>query len=379
MVPDRGLMLVIPFVDLAAQNRALGDRLQKSITKVLDHGSYIMGPEVFELEDRLSERVQRRHCVTCASGTDALQMALMALEVRPGDRVVVPDFTFVATAEAVRLVGAEPIFADIDPVTYNLDPDSAESAWELPGRLPVGVIGVDLFGNPASSRELEQLAHRHGAWLIVDGAQSFGATRDGRSGIAHGVVATTSFYPSKPLGAYGDGGAVFCDDDQLAADLRSIGNHGADGVSDFHDRVGLTGRLDTVQAAVLLAKLTLFDSEIEERRQVAERYSEALTGLVSPPRTEANVESAWAQYTVEVEGREVVRSMMGREGIPTCVFYPHPVHSNPAYDECQVVSGGTPVATKASSRVMSLPMHPYLEESVQDRIVLAFETALAGR
>ncbi|SVD09342.1 uncharacterized protein METZ01_LOCUS362196, partial [marine metagenome] len=288
-------MSIIPFVDLAAQQRLLGDRIQNAISKVLDHGSYIMGPEVFVLEEQLSVRVQRRHCVTCASGTDALQMALMALGVRPGDRVVVPDFTFVATAEAVRLVGAEPVFADIDPMTYNLDPDSAESAWELSGPRPVGLIAVDLFGNPARSSELERLAHRHGAWLIVDGAQSFGAMRDGRSGIAHGVIATTSFYPSKPLGAYGDGGAVFCDDDRLASDLRSIGNHGADAVPDFHDRIGLTGRLDTIQAAVLLAKLEVFDDEIEKRRQVATRYSDAFRGLVSPPATEARVESVWAQ------------------------------------------------------------------------------------
>ena len=372
-------MSVIPFVDLAAQQRALGGRIRKAISKVLDHGSFIMGPEVFELEELLSARVQRRHCVTCASGTDALQMALMALEVKPGDRVVVPDFTFVATAEAVCLVGAEPVFADVDPVSYNLDLDSAESAWELPGPPPVGIIAVDLFGHPARSSELERLVHRHDAWLVVDGAQSFGATHDGRSGLAHGVIATTSFYPSKPLGAYGDGGAVFCDDDQLASALRSIRNHGADAKPGCHDRVGLTGRLDTLQAAVLLAKLEVFDAEIKDRQQVAARYSEAVAGLVTPPRAEAGVEPVWAQYTVEVEGREVIRSRMAEAGIPTCVFYPHPVHSNAAYRECPVVSDGAPVAMRASSRVMSLPLHPYLEESVQDRIISALQAVLSGR
>ena len=371
-------MSTIPFVDLAAQQRALGDRIQKAISKVLDHGSYIMGPEVFELEDLLSVRVQRRHCVTCASGTDALQMALMALGAGPGDRVVVPDFTFAATAEAVRLVGAEPIFADVDPVTYNLDPESAELAWALPGPSPVGVIAVDLFGHPARSSELERLVNRRDAWLIVDGAQSFGATRDGRSGIAHGVIGTTSFYPSKPLGAYGDGGAVFCDDDKLASALRSIRNHGADAAPSCHDRVGLTGRLDTLQAAVLLAKLEVFDEEIKDRQQVAARYSEAVSGLVTPPKAEADVEPVWAQYTVEVEGREVIRSRMAEAGIPTCVFYPHPVHFNAAYRACPVVSDGTQVASLASSRVMSLPMHPYLNESAQDRIVSVFQHALAG-
>ncbi len=372
-------MSTIPFIDLVAQQRALGDRVQRAISRVLEHGSYIMGPEVFELEDLLATRVRRRHCVTCASGTDALQMALMALGVAPGDRVVVPDFTFVATAEAVRLVGAEPIFADVNPVTYNLDPESAELAWELPGPYPVGVIAVDLFGHPARSSELERLVHRHDAWLIVDGAQSFGATRDGRSGLARGVIATTSFYPSKPLGAYGDGGAVFCDDDQLASALRSIRNHGADAKPSSHERVGLTGRLDTLQAAVLLAKLEVFDAEIKDRQQVAARYSEAVSGLVTPPGAEAGVEPVWAQYTVEVEGRGVVRSRMAEAGIPTCVFYPHPVHSNVAYRACPVVSDGTQVASLASSRVMSLPMHPYLDESVQDRIVSAFHYALVGR
>ena len=368
----------IPFIDLAAQQRVLGNRIREAINKVLDHGSYVMGPEVFELEDLLSVRVQRRHCVTCASGTDALQMALMALGAGPGDRVVVPDFTFVATAEAVRLVGAEPIFADVDPVTYNLDPESAELAWALPGPSPVGVVAVDLFGHPARSSELERLVNRRDAWLIVDGAQSFGATRDGRSGIAHGVIGTTSFYPSKPLGAYGDGGAVFCDDDKLASALRSIRNHGADASQSCHDRVGLTGRLDTLQAAVLLAKLEVFDAEIKDRQQVAARYSEAVSGLVTPPKAEVDVEPVWAQYTVEVEGREVIRSRMAEAGIPTCVFYPHPVHFNAAYRACPVVSDGTQVASLASSRVMSLPMHPYLDESAQDRIVSAFQHALVG-
>jgi dTDP-4-amino-4,6-dideoxygalactose transaminase len=263
------------------------------------------------------------------------------------------------------LVGAEPIFADVDPITYNLDPKSAELAWALPGPSPVGVIAVDLFGHPARSSELERLVNRRDAWLIVDGAQSFGATRDGRSGIAHGVIGTTSFYPSKPLGAYGDGGAVFCDDDKLASALRSIRNHGADAAPSCHDRVGLTGRLDTLQAAVLLAKLEVFDAE-------------AVSGLVTPPKAEADVEPVWAQYTVEVEGREVIRSRMAEAGIPTCVFYPHPVHFNAAYRACPVISDGTQVASLASSRVMSLPMHPYLDESAQDRIVSAFQHALVG-
>ena len=372
-------MFDIPFVDLASQQRALGNRIQEAINKVLNHGSYVMGPEVFELEDLLSERAQRRHCVTCASGTDALQMALMALEVKPGDRVVVPDFTFVATAEAVRLVGAEPVFADVDPYTYNLDLNSAESAWQLSGPSPVGIVVVDLFGHPAESSALEQLARRHDAWLVVDGAQSFGATRDGQSSLSHGAIATTSFYPSKPLGGYGDGGAVFCDDDQLASVLRSIRNHGADVTPGSHSRVGLTGRLDTLQAAVLLAKLEIFDSEIMDRQRIAARYSSELPDLLTLPEIAAGVEPVWAQYTVEVEGREVIRSRLAEVGIPTCVFYPQPVHTNAAYRGFAMVSAGTQVATRASTRVMSLPIHPYLGESVQDFIVCAFHSALGGR
>ena len=370
-------MSVIPFVDLAAQQRALGDRIPKAISKVLDHGSFIMGPEVFELEELLSVRVQRRHCVTCASGTDALQMALMALEVKPGDRVVVPDFTFVATAEAVCLVGAEPVFADVDPVSYNLDPDSAESAWELPGPPPVGIIAVDLFGHPARSVELERLAHRNGAWFVVDGAQSFGATRGETSGISHGVMATTSFYPSKPLGAYGDGGAVFCDDDSLDSVLRSIRDHGSGDDAYSHERIGLTGRLDTIQAAVLLSKLEIFDQELEKRREVAERYSHALRDFVVTPTLESGIESVWAQYTVEIERREDVRPLLAESGVPTAVFYPQPLHHGLAYRSFPVVLGGVSVTERISQRVVSLPMHPYLTVLDQDRVISTLQTTLA--
>ena len=370
-------MSVIPFVDLAAQQRALGDRIPKAISKVLDHGSFIMGPEVFELEELLSVRVQRRHCVTCASGTDALQMALMALEVKPGDRVVVPDFTFVATAEAVCLVGAEPVFADVDPVSYNLDPDSAESAWELPGPPPVGIIAVDLFGHPARSVELERLAHRNGAWFVVDGAQSFGATRGETSGISHGVMATTSFYPSKPLGAYGDGGAVFCDDDSLDSVLRSIRDHGAGDDVHVHERIGLTGRLDTIQAAVLLSKLGIIDQELEKRREEAERYSRALSDFIATPTLESGIESVWAQYTVEIERREDVRPPLAESGVPTAVFYPRPIHHGRAYRSFPVVHGGVPVTERITQRVVSLPMHPYLTVLDQDHVISALQTTLA--
>jgi len=370
-------MATIPFVDVVAQQSRMRDLIDTRVSNVLDHGSFILGPEVFELEEALAERAMRRNCIACASGTDALQMSLMALGVGLGDRVIVPDFSFVATAEAVRLVGAEPVFADVDPITYNLDPDSTELAFDLPGKTPVGVIAVDLFGHPANGDELEELVRSLGAWLVVDGAQSFGAMSDGRSGLARGVIATTSFYPSKPLGAYGDGGAIFCDDDNLAMELRSIQNHGMAVVGSGHDRLGLTGRLDTLQAAVLLAKLELFDAEVANRRLVAQRYSAALSDRVVVPRQLDGVQPVWAQYTVEVDDREKVRPCLDEAGVPTRVFYPRPLHMNAPYSDCPVVPTGTPVASQASSRVMSLPMHPYLDEEVQDRIVSTLRSVLA--
>ena len=359
----------LSFVDLAAQQSVLGEKIDRAISGVLAHGSYIMGPEIRELEEVLAARAQRRHCVSCASGTDALQMALMALGAGPGDRVVVPDFTFVATAEAVCLVGAEPVFADVDPVTYSLDADSVAKAWELPGRPPIGIVAVDLFGHPADCEGLERLAQSHGAWLVVDGAQSFGAMTKGVSAMASGVMATTSFYPSKPLGGYGDGGAIFCDDDGLAADLRSIRVHGSGESVGTHDRIGLTGRLDTIQAAVLLVKLEVFDQEVERRQVVANRYRRALDGAVTVPLVADGAMSVWAQYTIEVDGRDDVQGRLDGAGIPTCVFYPRLVSSNAPYRSATVVRGGVPVAERATAMVLSLPMHAYLTEADQDRIV----------
>ncbi len=365
------------FVDLAAQQSVLGEQIDRAISGVLAHGSYNMGPEIRELEEVLAARAQRRHCVSCASGTDALQMALMALGAGPGDRVVVPDFTFVATAEAVCLVGAEPVFADVDPATYNLEADSVAKAWELPGRPPIGIVAVDLFGHPADCEVLERLAHSHGAWLVVDGAQSFGARTNGVSAMASGVMATTSFYPSKPLGAYGDGGAVFCDDDDLNSALRSIRVHGAGDEPYVHERIGLTGRLDTIQAAILLSKLTVFDDELRKRRDVARHYTDALCDLVSTPTPRSGVEPVWAQYTVEVERRGDLRPELTRVGIPTSVFYPYPLHANPAYSTFPVVPGGVPVTERVTQRVLSLPMHPYLGGSEQDLVISSFLTALS--
>ena len=366
----------IEFIDLDAQRTFLGGGIEKAISRVLDHGHYIMGPEVAELEESLAREGGRRHCISCGSGTEALQLALMVLGVGSGDRVVVPDFTFVATAEAVCLVGAEPVFADIIASTYNIDPDSVASAWDLSGPPPVGIIAVDLFGQPSVTPELEDLAKRLGVWIIVDAAQSFGSLLDNRSSVSYGEMATTSFYPSKPLGSYGDGGAIFCDDDELAAALVSLRNHGVDSNLSRYGRVGLNSRLDTLQAAVLLPKLEVLNAEIQKREVIARRYSEALGGLLTVPEAKPGTTSAWAQYTVQFKHRDSLRSLLAESGIPTRVFYPDPVHAQPAYSSYPLTSGGTPVATSASLQVLSLPMYPYLDASTQDRIVASAISAI---
>ena len=370
-------MTEIPFIDLAAQQRRLGGRIEQAITAVLADGRYVMGPAIEQLEAELATRTERAHALSCASGTDALVMALMALGVGAGDHVVVPDFTFVATAEAVRLVGATPVFADIDPVTYNLDPGSAERAFSSEAR-PVGVIAVDLFGHPARHAELQRVADAHGGWMIVDGAQSFGATRRGRSALAAGVISTTSFFPAKPLGAYGDGGALFTDDDDLAAVLRSIRLHGAGEAPYTHDRIGITGRLDTIQAAVLNVKLEVFDEEIEERNRVADRYASHLADLVKPPQGDGDSVPVWAQYTIEVDDRDGFRATMSAAGVPTAVYYPHPLHTQAPYANDPIAPGSTPHAVAAADRVVSLPMHPYLDADTQRFIIDAARTALGG-
>ena len=368
-------MSTIPFIDLASQQSRLRKRIEQAISRVLDHGQYVMGPEVVLLEEELAMRADRRHAITCASGTDALVMALMALGVGPGDSVVVPDFTFVATAEAVKLVGATPIFADIDPVSYNLDPRSVDSAWSR-AEPPSGVIAVDLFGNPARYCELEAVTRRRGAWMLVDSAQSFGAVRGGRPAPAHGVMATTSFFPAKPLGAYGDGGAVFTDDDSLADAVRSIRTHGQGSDRYDHVRLGLTGRLDTIQAAILLVKLDVFDEELVERERTAARYHDQISDVVKSPTIDGDAESTWAQYTIEVEFRDAVRSHLEAVGVPTAIHYPRPISSQHPYRDDPCVSGGTPVAMNACSRVLSLPLHPYLDRPTQDRIVEEFRSAV---
>jgi dTDP-4-amino-4,6-dideoxygalactose transaminase len=368
----------IAFIDLAAQRARIGAEIDAAIARVLDHGKFIMGPEVAELEARISDYCGVEHAVTCASGTDALLMALLARGIGPGDAVIVPTFTFAATAEVVALVGATPLFADVSPDTYNLDPKRLDGAFHAArgaGVTPRAVIAVDLFGQPADYDQIEAFCAEHGLFLIADAAQSFGATWQGRRVGSIGDVACTSFFPAKPLGCYGDGGAIFTDDAELAAVLRSLRVHGQ-GTNKYDNvRIGLNGRLDTIQAAVLLQKLAVFDDEIAARDRVARRYQRELTDVVDVPALRPEATSAWAQFTVGIEERDDVADALGAAGVPTAIYYPVPLHRQPAYNGYPVASDGLPVSDRLASRVLSLPMHPYLSESVQDRVVGALRAA----
>ncbi len=365
----------IEFIDLQAQRRRIDGRLRQAIDAVLSHGQFIMGPEIERLEGQLAAYSGVKHAIGCSSGTDALVLALMALEAGPGDAVFVPSFTFAATAEAVVLVGATPVFVDCLEDTFNMDGDSLEAAFSMTrakGDLrPVGVITVDMFGQPADYDAIEQIAAAHGRWLIADAAQSYGGTYKGRKVGAIGKLATTSFFPAKPLGCYGDGGAVFTDDDALAATIRSLLVHGKG--TDKYDnvRIGMNGRLDTFQAAILLEKLKIFDAEIEARNQVAARYGEALGVIVQTPRLISAATSAWAQYTIKVRGRDTLAGELRARGVPTAVYYPKHLAQQMAYKAFPVAPTGLPVSDRLSSTALSLPMHPYLDVSTQDRITAA--------
>ena len=369
----------IAFIDLAAQRERLGDRIDAAIGRVLQHGKFIMGPEVGELEARLSEYCGVAHTVSCSSGTDALLMALLALGIGPGDAVIVPTFTFAATAEVVALAGATPLFVDVLPDTANLDPAGLVGALHAArgARVtPRAVIAVDLFGQPADYDEIEAFCAEYDLVLIADAAQSFGATWRGRRTGSIGHVACTSFFPAKPLGCYGDGGAIFTDDAELAATLRSVRVHGQ-GTNKYDNvRVGINGRLDTLQAAVLLEKLNIFDDEIAARDRVATRYTEALTDVVDVPVVRPAATSVWAQYTIVVDDRERVAADLKGEGVPTAIYYPKPLHTQPAYEACPRASDGLAASEHLAEHVLSLPMHPYLDESTQDRVIAALRGAV---
>ena len=373
------------FADLKAQYRHLGDAIRQRMDRVLEHGQYIMGPEVGELEKSLAAFTGSRHCISCSSGTDAITMALMAKGVGRGDAVFTTAFTFIATAEAASLLGAVPVFVDVHPRTFNLDPDALERtliemeagrppAPGIPqGLIPKAVIPVDLFGLTADYQAINRIARKHDLFVLEDGAQSLGAEHSGRKACALADIATTSFFPSKPLGCYGDGGAIFTDDDSVAERLRSIRVHGHGKDKYDNVRLGLNGRLDTLQAAILLAKLEGFPRELASRRRIAERYTDRLRASASilVPEIPVGSLSAWAQYSVLSPDRDSIRERLSAQDIPTMVYYPRPLHLQTAYAHLGYREGALPVSESVSRSIFSLPMHPYLDEKDQDRVFSA--------
>jgi dTDP-4-amino-4,6-dideoxygalactose transaminase len=373
----------IPFIDVAAQRRRLGRSVDDAIARVLGHCQFILGPEVRALEAELAAFCGARHAVSCASGTDALVLVLMALGVGPGDAVICPSFTFTATAEVVALVGATPVFADVEEASFNLDPESMRracaAAREL-GLRPRAVIPVDLFGQPADYDRITSIAAAEGLFVLDDAAQSFGATYKNRRIGALAPATATSFFPAKPLGCYGDGGAVLTDDEELAQVMRSVRVHGEG--RDKYDcvRIGLNGRLDTIQAAVLLEKLKIFPEEIVARERVARRYSAGLADVAVVPKLAPGTMSVWAQYTIRLApgARDAFAGALKAQGIPTAIYYPTPLHRQEPYQRFPVAEGGAPVSDRLAAEVISLPMHGYLDETTQDRIIDAARQALAG-
>ena len=372
------------FVDLQAQYRRIAASVDARIRTVLEHQRFILGPEVAELEDRLAARVGAKHCIACASGTDALLLALMALEVGAGDaggpdEVITSPFTFFATGEMITLAGAQPVFVDIEPVGYNLDPQTIEAAITPRTR---AILPVSLYGQPAEMDAINAIAARHGLAVIEDAAQSFGALYKGRHSGNLSTIGCTSFFPSKPLGCYGDGGACFTSDGALADAMRELRNHGQ-AARYRHTRVGINGRLDTLQAAVLLAKLDVFDEELTARAEIADRYTALLQDAVQTPRVLSERTSAWAQYTIQVEDREAVETALQTDRIPTAVHYPTPLHLQPVYAELSRrrgwALGSFAVAERAAHRVLSLPMHPYLEPAEIERVAEAVKKARSGQ
>jgi dTDP-4-amino-4,6-dideoxygalactose transaminase len=373
----------IPFIDVAAQRRRLGRAIDDAVARVLTHCQFVQGPEVAAFEGDLASFCGARHVIGCASGTDALLLVLMAWGIGRGDAVICPSFTFHATAEMVALLGATPIIADVHADTFNLDPASCERAVATAKRLglkPRAIIPVDLFGLPADHDAINTVAAAHGLLVLDDAAQAFGASYRGRKLGTLTTAAATSFFPAKPLGCYGDGGAVFTDDDALAARVKSLRLHGESVDRSEAVRIGITGRLDTIQAAVLIEKLKIFPEEIAARDKVAARYSEALADIAAVPRTGNESTSVWAQYTIRLKPgqRDALAPALKAQGIPTAIYYTKPLHRQPAYRDFPVADGGVPVSEQLSKEAISLPMHAYLEPPVQDRIIAAVQRALAG-
>ena len=374
----------VPFIDIGAQRRRLGKSIDDAVNRVLTHCQFINGPEVTQLEADLAAFSGAKHVVTCASGTDALLMVLMARDVGRGDAVFCPSFTFCATGEAVALTGATPVFVDVDEATFNMSAASLKrgiATARARGLKPTAVIPVDLFGQSADHDAIAAVAEAEGLFVLDDAAQGFGASYNGHRLGTHALATATSFFPAKPLGCFGDGGAIFTDDAELAATLRSIRVHGQG--SDKYDnvRLGLTGRLDTIQAAILIEKLKIFEDEIAARNQVAERYARGLGNVVTVPRLAGGCSSVWAQYTIRLPqgcDRDGFAAALKAQGIPTAIYYVKSMHQQTAYRHFPIADGGLPVSEKLSADVISLPMHAYLDEPVQERVIKAVRVALGA-
>jgi UDP-2-acetamido-2-deoxy-ribo-hexuluronate aminotransferase len=362
---------MMPFADLAAQQERLREPIEAAIARVLAHGQYILGPEVAQLEERLAAYCGATYCISCANGTDALQIALMAVGVGPGDEVVMPSFSYIATAEAAALLGAKPVYVDIDPVSYNIEPKGVEAVITPRTR---AILPVSLFGQCADFDAINAIAEPRGIPVIEDGAQSFGAAYKNRRSGNLATIGCTSFFPSKPLGCYGDGGAIFTTDSELATTIRQIARHGQDRRY-HHVRVGVNSRLDTLQAAILLAKLDILDEEIERRDRVATQYAARLprTHLCALPHVEPHNRSAWAQYTIRVNDRDRIQAAMARQGVPTAVHYPLPLARQPAVAD---PSASLPHSDAAATAVLSLPMHPYMADEAVDKVAAALAGAI---
>lgn len=363
----------IPFIDLKTQYKRLQAEIRSHIDKVFEHGQFIMGPEVFELERRLAEFAGVKRAVTCSSGTDALLMTLMAQNVGRGDAVFTSPFTFFATAEVISLLGATPVFVDIDSRTFNISPIELEKKIDLVKKdnnlKPACVIPVDLFGLPADYDNINSVAKDNGLFVLEDAAQSFGAEYKGRKTGSLGDAAALSFFPAKPLGCYGDGGAVLTDDGDLAGELESIRVHGQSGGKYSNRRIGLNARLDTIQAAALLPKLEIFPDELIERRRVADSYSNGLEGYVETPLVPDQYQSAWAQYSIMSDSRNQIRAALKAGGVPTAVYYPAPLHLQQAFSGLGHKKGDFPISESIAGKIFSLPMSPYLTGDQQDKII----------
>lgn len=365
----------LAFIDLNAQQRLIRPKLDAAISKVLDHGQYIMGPEVKEFESQLRKFVDVRHAITCANGTDALSIVLMAWGVGVDDAVFIPSFTYVASAESPAQLGATPFFVDVLPDSFNIDPDSLilaiSEAREL-GLNPKAIVAVDLFGQPADIDAVTEIAEKQGIKVLVDGAQSFGGTLDGRNVGSMGHATTTSFFPAKPLGCYGDGGAIFTNSDEDAELISSIRLHGKGSQKYDNVRVGMNSRLDTIQAAILMAKLELFPTELKQRQKISQIYNALLSDWVEVPILPDGVTSAWAQYTIQVDNRDAVQAALKAKNIPSIIYYPIPLHLQDGYMQFPRVSSGLSISERLSKRVLSLPMYPYMAEEIVNEIASSF-------